>query len=450
MPDGVPNIDPDVVAGRIVKLLNERRSGAVKPLLAALEKLAPDHKDLAYLRVTYCSQIGDIGQARQVLEDAIARDPGNARLYLQRGEIRFGQEDYAGAAADAAEAVVAEPGLTRAKSLLGIALLKLGQFDSALPCLAESFAADPSCIDVALGLAALAPSEAVSILLRAIAANPRLTKLRNALMRRYIGGGDLANAQQTGARTRADGLADAETHCLLAFVQMQEGRWEDAGSSVAQALRLQPENPWAARLAAALANPAGELAPLAQPDAVAAEQALLASGTILPGIFRGLLQEINSSGPVLDLFCGTGLNAIAAHDVCAGPWTGVDPDPVLLKLCGERGQYAQLVQSHPREFMARGGQYSIILLNEALGLAASLTPWLTALRGCLAQDGVALAGIPSGQSCLTGHALFAHGSAQIAAQAAQAGLCVSLPSSGILRRVEGIPLPGVIASFKPI
>jgi tetratricopeptide (TPR) repeat protein len=196
MPDGAPLIDPDIVAGRIGMLLRERRSGAVKPLLAALEKLAPDHQDLAALRASYCCQIGDFAAALAVLEAAILQSPGKAELHLLRSEVLFGQAAYAGAAIEAAEAILLAPNLTRAKSVLGLALLQLGQFDSALPCLAESFAADPSAIDVALGFAALAPEKAGAILIQAIAATPRLTLLRNALARRYLRLGDVAAARR--------------------------------------------------------------------------------------------------------------------------------------------------------------------------------------------------------------------------------------------------------------
>jgi predicted Zn-dependent protease len=249
MPDGAPLIDPDIVAGRIGMLLRERRSGAVKPLLAALEKLAPDHQDLAALRASYCCQIGDFAAALAVLEAAILQSPGKAELHLLRSEVLFGQAAYAGAAIEAAEAILLAPNLTRAKSVLGLALLQLGQFDSALPCLAESFAADPSAIDVALGFAALAPEKAGAILIQAIAATPRLTLLRNALARRYLRLGDVAAASQVALQAVADGLADAESYCLLACAQMQQGCPNEAATSVARALSIAPEHRFALELA---------------------------------------------------------------------------------------------------------------------------------------------------------------------------------------------------------
>lgn len=451
MPDGAPPIDPDIVAARINALLRERRHGAVKPLLAALEKLAPDHRDLAPLRAAYCCRMQDSGQALQVLADAIACQPDNPALYLQRAEILFGRSDYAGATMNAADALLRAPGLNRAKSALGLALLGLQKFDMALPCLAESFAADPSGVDVALALAALAPENAIATLNRAIAASPQVAVLRNALGRRHLCAGDIGQASRSLGQARADGVSDAETYCLHAFALMQESHWEEAGRSAARAQSLQPGNPWAARLAAALgARCTGELNLPLEPQALPAEQALLAGGTILPGSFRALLLEARQSGPVLDLCCGSGLNAIAAHDLPLGPWTGIDRNPAMLALCAERGNYARLENCDPRDFLTQASRYPNILLNETLGHTASLPPLLEPLRACLAPGGVALAAIPVGIEGLTGHALFAHSTENIARQAADADLRVAFPRSGTLRHIEGIPLYGVIASFRAL
>ena len=451
MPDGAKLIDPDLVAGRIAALLRDRRAGAVRPLLAALEKLAPEHPDLVLLRVSYCCLIQDTGQALNLLEEAIALQPANPMLHLTRSEIWFGRCEFARAAEDAAEAVLLAPALARAKSVLGLALLKLGRFDAALPCLAESFAADPAGVDVALALAALAPEDAAVILERAIVAAPSLAVLRNALTRRYLCAGDIAKAGWNAAQTRADGLADAETFCLLAFVQMQENHWEGAGVSVAQARSLTPEHPWAARLEAALAGRrTGRLDPVPQRDGLAAEQALISGGIVLPGKFRALLEEAQRGGEVLDLFCGTGLNAIAAQDVCRGPWTGVEPDPVLGRLAAERGLYARLEQGNPLDFLAQAAPYPVILLNEALAYAESPLPWLDAVQRGLAPGGIALAAIPTGRAGLSGHGLFAHGDEQIVAAAARSGLAFSPSCCGVLRHIEGIPLRGVVASFRKL
>jgi tetratricopeptide (TPR) repeat protein len=448
MPDGMPHIDPEIVASRIAALLAEGRLGAVKPLLAALEKLAPEYPDLALLRAGYWCQMQDIPQALAVLGAAIDRQPANAGIWLRRAEICYAQADYANAAQNAAEAVLLAPGLARAKSVLGLALFQLAQFDAALACLSESFAADPT-VDVGLALAALSPATAIDILQSAIAANPRLTLLQNTLTRRYLAEGNLGEAIRVARLICASGIADAQTHCLLSFSQMESADWDEAAASAERALSNAPESAWALRLAAALsARGSGRLDFAPPENAELEEQALISGRPIAPGAFRELIKAHKTTGPVLDLFCGTGLNAIAALGLNTGPWSGIDPGPARIERCRQHGIYATLTQSDPLQALA-GAQYPIILLNEALAYQASPQPWLTAVQRCLAAGGVALAAIPTGGSGMSGHGVFTHPEAAIARHAAAAGLGFAPSASGILRHLEGLPVHGVIASFQP-
>jgi tetratricopeptide (TPR) repeat protein len=453
MPDGAPQIgpaaiDPDIVARRITALLGEHRPGAVKPLLAALAKLAPAHEKLPLLRADYCCEMDDIPQALAVLREAILQTPQNAALWLRQAEIFFGQGRSADAAQSAAQTVLLAPDSHAAKSRLGLALLQLGQFDQALPCLAESFSADPANAEIALALAALSPATAVEILNRAIAYNPRAAVLHNALTRRYLTSEDPHQAIRAALQSVGNGVADAQTHCLLAFAQIQQSHWDEAVTSAARAQSIAPDNAWAARLLAALSSrEAGRLMPIAD-AASAVETALIAGGTIAPGAFRALIAEHDVTGPVLDLFCGPGLNAIAAHGLATGPWTGIDPSPILVAHCVELGIYATLQRADPLETIIAPAEYSVILLNEALAYLASPQSFLAAIRANLKADGIALAAIPTGRAGLSGHGLFAHREAAIAQYAAGAGLSFETPRSGILRYLEFIPIHGVIASFR--
>lgn len=449
MPDGMPPIDPDLIASRITALLHEGRPGAVKPLLAALRKLAPAHRELALLRASYHCHVQEVPDALAVLQEAMALQPDNPALHLRRAEILFTVEDYAGAARDAAEAVVLAPGLARAKCALGLALLALGQYDGAVPCLQEGFAGEPGRIDAALALAALQPENAALVLTYAIHANPRLPELRNALIRRHICEGRTDRAMRAAVQTRAEGAADADTFCLLAATQIEQGMWREAENAAIQAARLAPGNAWAARLQAALAGrPSGALVLPPRPDALAAELELTQGGTILPGTFRQLLAEAEISGEVLDLYCGTGLNAVVATDLDLGPWRGVEPDPVQNRLCAERGLYAELAECDPRGYLRTVAPCPAILLNEALGRCASPESWLGQVRAGLADGGIALAAIPTGDG-LNLHGLFGHPPERIAAIAAAAGLECRVVRSGVLRHIEALPLHGIIASFRP-
>jgi predicted TPR repeat methyltransferase len=453
MPDGAPRIgsgiDPDAVAGRIAALLAEHRPNAAKPLLAALAKLAPAHAKLPLLRADYGCEMRDPAQALAVLQDAIDEAPSNAALWLRQAEIFFGRSQFADAVQRAAQAVLLAPDSHAAKSRLGLALMRQGQFDQASPCLAESFSANPANVEVALALAALSPTTAIDILNRAIACSPRVAVLRNALTRRYLCSGQSSLALQTALLAADDGIADAQTHCLLAVEHMQESRWDKAAAAAARAQSMAPGQLWSARLLAALASRGrGRLDPFAD-DAPNAERGLIAGGSIASGAFRALIAEREITGPVLDLFCGPGLNAIAAQGLAAGPWSGVDPSPHLIARCAELGIYAKLQQADPLA-MPLPAEVPIILLNEALAYLASPQALLAGIRASLKPDGFALAAIPTGRPGLGGHGLFMHREAAIAQYAAGAGLSFEAPRSGILRHLEGLPIHGVIAIFRPL
>jgi predicted TPR repeat methyltransferase len=453
MPDGTPQIrpsavNPDIVASRISALLAEHRPGAVKPLLAALAKLAPEHKKLPLLRADYWCEMRDIPEALAVLHQAILQAPSDAALWLRQAEIFFGQGRSADAVQSAAQTVLLAPDSNAARSRLALALMQLEQFDKALPCLAESFSVDPTNVEIALALAALSPATAIDILEQAIACNRFSAVLPNALTRRYLNAGNWQQAMRAALQAIGDGIADAQSHCLLAFAQIQESRWDEAAGSARRAQSMAPGNLWAARLLAALASrETGRLMPLPN-DALTADAGTIAGGTIIPGAFRALLAEQASTGPVLDVFCGAGLNAIAAQGLNAGPWSGIDPDAALIERCAELGIYATLEPANPFETPVAAAQFSIILLNEALAYLASPQSFLAATCANLQGGGVALAAIPTGQPGLNGHGLFTHSETAIAQYAAAAGLAVEISRAGVLRYLEGIPIHGVIAVFR--
>ena len=450
MPDGMPRLEPDVIANRVGIMLTQRRPGAAKPLLAALAKLAPDHGSLPLLRSAYYCQIDDFPEAIAVLSQALELQPADAGLWLRRADIFFTRDDFAESARNAATAVVLAPDMIAAKSRLGLALLKLGQYDDALSCLTECFSTYPAGVEVALAVAALSPSTAIETLTGAIAASPQIPVLRNALARLYLSTNNIPKAMHIARQACTDGLADAETFCLLSFCHMEEASWDEANVTAAQAHSFIARNAWASRLAAALSDRlSGHLQSAVEPNADLAELTLISGGTIIPGAYRIIIQQSKLIGPVLDIYCGTGLNAVAMHDLDIGAWTGIDRSAALLLRCAERGLYASLDQTDrmPESF-ASIAKYPLILLNEVLAHEASLASWFGLLSTQLARNGIALAAIPTGRSGLTGHGLFAHSLESIAEQASRAGLSFTATRTGVLRYLEGIPLRGVIATLQ--
>jgi predicted TPR repeat methyltransferase len=157
---------------------------------------------------------------------------------------------------------------------------------------------------------------------------------------------------------------------------------------------------------------------------------------------------VNSAvkGPVLDLYCGTGLNAITAREAIGGTWIGVEPVAAWGALCAERGLYDRFEHADPLNFLTQSRGCAVVLLNEAFAQVAEARPLLGALRAALATEGLALAAIPSGAG-LTGHGLFGHDAAEIAELAGRCGLSFTVLREGVLRYAEGIPVRGIVVRF---
>ena len=102
-----------------------------------------------------------------------------------RAELRMQTDNRAGAAMDAAEAVLLDPADPAAKALLGVALLELGRATEAESCLAEAVRQAPSNPFFHEGLAAARvacgdPDGAEATLLAGTEAAPRVVSLRQA------------------------------------------------------------------------------------------------------------------------------------------------------------------------------------------------------------------------------------------------------------------------------
>ena len=84
-------------------------------------------------RAQHRGRAGQPGQMRDDLDKAIALQPKDAELYLQRATANFGVEDFKMAQADAQRAAELQPNSARAQLYWGGAVEKQGQFAEALP-----------------------------------------------------------------------------------------------------------------------------------------------------------------------------------------------------------------------------------------------------------------------------------------------------------------------------
>ena len=84
-------------------------------------------------RAQHRARAGQLAQMRDDLDSAIALQPEDAELYLQRANANFGVNDFKGAQADASRAAELQPDSALAQFYLGGAVEKQGRFAEALP-----------------------------------------------------------------------------------------------------------------------------------------------------------------------------------------------------------------------------------------------------------------------------------------------------------------------------
>src|SRR5690348_1230901 len=109
--------DAAALTARVAALIDAGRPGAARPLLGALRRIAPSPA-IAGLAATLAMREGRLDLAQSELDAAIAAAPKDVSLRKQRADLRRQLGDTAGAAADAADAVLLDPRDAAAKALL--------------------------------------------------------------------------------------------------------------------------------------------------------------------------------------------------------------------------------------------------------------------------------------------------------------------------------------------
>ncbi len=254
--------DASALSARVASLLDANRPAAARHLLAALRRLVPPSPTIAELVVRLAVCEGDGTQALHELDEAIAQFPDHAGLRKRRTSIRLQSDDFAGALADAAEAVILDRSDPVAKAMLGVVLLEHQRVEDALTCLAEAVAAEPANPAFRRGLAAAQeangdPDGALATLNAAIAAAPSRAEARNAATLLCLRRGAFAEACRIAEDARRAGVADGCTFGLLGHALSSQERHPEAGEAYAEALKLRPDDAHLRHLIAA----AGILAP---------------------------------------------------------------------------------------------------------------------------------------------------------------------------------------------
>lgn len=458
--DGHAATDHAILAARARTLLAAGRPAAAGPLIAVLRTPLAGSAELAELEAKLHLAQDDPAGACAVLDVAIAAEP-QTNLLLVRAEARLRRDDLAGAAADAAEAVIAAPDRPDAKAILGIALIDLGRNADAVSCLDEAVAARPAnpWYREALATAFERSGQAeiaARVLADGIALAPAHPGLRTAAILLALRGDDIAGALALAEAARREGAVDARVIGLMGHVLSKLGRHDEAARVYAEAHKLAPEDSYVRHLAATAGmRPAEGTAPAAYVTAVFDGWATRFDYDIIglhyriPGIMRQMLGDDTDTRPWLDLGCGTGLVALAIGDRAAGPATGVDLSGAMLREAAAKTLYAELFQAEATAFLAADERvWHLITAADLLCYIGDLGPLLEGVRRRLAPGGRFLASVElaeePGRWILGSRGRFAHGRAMLEATLTAAGLKLVETREEVLRLEAKEPVYGLI------
>jgi predicted TPR repeat methyltransferase len=350
----------DTLCERTTQFIDAGRTGAARPLLAAVRALALPSADIDLLGARLAVAEGAWDQAILMLDQGIDRVPSHAGLRKCRAFLRHRMGDWIGAAIDAAEAVVFDPGDPDSKAILGRAMLDLGRTVEGIACLAESVSIAPTSVDYRKSLAAAleeaGDSEAAfQVLMDGIASCPASVSLRNAAILLCVRRRDFGQSVRLAEKASSAGVADACTLGMKGHALSSLGCDDEAAAAYHEALNLGPEDPYVRHLVVSSGAmpdskraPAGFIRAVFDGYADRFESHLTALEYSVPAAIRSLLLAAPkiaagcSLGPVLELGCGTGMVASALDGLAIGPITGIDLSGQMLCHARAKRLYADL------------------------------------------------------------------------------------------------------------
>lgn len=462
--------DPALLTRRVREMVDSGRLQAARPLLAALQRLDVPHAELVEIEAQLLLREGQIAPALALLDGALAAAPAAIGLLLARADARMQSDNPLGAAADAAEAVVLDRTAPRAKAMLGIALIELGQPQDAVPCLREALAATPGHPAYRQALATAQercgdPAAASATLAEGIRLAPGRVALRTAAIMVDIRRRDFAAAAALAEAARRDGVADACVFGLLGHALSSLGQHEAASDAYAEALKLAPEDPYVRHLVAAagvlpqaVRAPAEYLETVFDGYASRFESHLIGLGYRVPGLIRAaLLEALDLSapiGPVLDLGCGTGLMAVVLSDLPLTPLIGVDLSEGMLAEARAKRLYASLHHQDLETLLTEPGPpWPLILAADVFCYFGALDSVLALVARRLAPGGLCAFTVElhdAGEPWRLGRqGRYSHARTHIEAALAAAGLDPVLLRPDVLRYEAEAPVPGLLVLARP-
>ena len=476
MPTSTTTADPAILIRRVREMIESGRVRAARPLLAALGKIAAASSELDELQGLLLLREGRAQDARAALDAAIARSPDVAGLHICRADARMRLNDVAGAAADAAEAVILSPRDAQAKALLGVILIEMGQAGDAATCLAEAVAAEPRRAAYHQGLAEAQErlgdaAAAAATLQAAIGLLPGHIPLRTAAIMLAMRRRDFQTATSIAETARREGVADACVFGLLGHALSSLGRHGEAFDAYSDALKLAPEDPYVRHLGRAAGMlPEADRAPPEYLQAVfdgyaeRFEQHLIGLGYRIPGVMRAALIEHlhldtasearnDPLGPVLDLGCGTGLLGVVLSDLPLRPLVGVDISAGMLEQAQRKNIYAALHAGDIESFLgATTCRWPVVLAADVLIYFGGLDRVFPLVRAAMQPNGLFMFSVEeldAGAAPERGWRLgcqgrYAHSEAYVRAVATATGFRLLTVRRESVRHEAGAPVPGLL------
>ena len=476
MPTPTTTADPAHLTRRVREMIESGRVRAARPLLAALGRIAVASSELDELHGLLLLREGRAQDAIVELDAAIARSPGTPGLHICRADARMRLNNVAGAAADAADAVILSPRNAQAKALLGVILIEMDQPADAILCLTEAVATEPRRAAYHQGLAEAQErtgdvAGAAATLQAAIHLLPKHIALRTAAIMLAMRQRDFETAASVAETARREGIADACVFGLLGHALSSLGRHDKALDAYGDALKLAPEDPYVRHLVRASGMlPEATRAPAEYLQAVfdgyaeRFEQHLIGLGYKIPGVMRAALIEhlhletasdrSGPVGPVLDLGCGTGLLGVVLSDLPLRPLVGVDISAGMLQQAQAKNIYTSL---HPVDIESFLGEteckWAVVLAADVFIYFGALDRVFPLVRSVMQPHGLFMFSVEElegGAEAARGWRLgcqgrYAHTETYIRELATASGLHVRELRREAVRHEGGAPVPGLLA-----
>jgi predicted TPR repeat methyltransferase len=473
--------DADALCSRATELIDAGRIEVARPLLAAARALAQPSAELTLIGARISLGSGAWDQAMDELDGGIAAAPSHAALRRCRADLRRKMGDPEGAARDAAEAVIFDPGDPQAKAILGGAMFDLGRTAEAVACLTEAVAGAPADVDYRRALSTAQEKAgdtegAFRVLADGIARCPASIAIRNAAILLCLRRRDFNQAARFAEQARSQGVADACTFGMKGHALSSLGRHDEAAIAYQDALKLGPEDPYVRHLAVSSgARQDSKRAPEAYIRTVfdgyadRFESHLISLGYSIPGAIRSVLQHHPkiiaglTLGPVLDLGCGTGMVALAIGDLPLGPFTGVDLSSRMLAQARAKWLYAELRESDiVTDLTTRGERWPLIVAADVLCYFGALEQLLAQVHESLEPGGWFIFSLEevlpdhdgivpgNGNWALQRQGRYAHAPDYVHEAACAAGFRVSRMDRPVIRHEAGAAVPGLLLTLERI